>query len=144
MSRRRITDEERDQFVKAFEQSQPLALRSRRSATTTAKRRGEPDAKLDLHGLTEREAHHSLLLFLRASQLRGHRQVLVVTGKGKPRDPEAPFRMELERRSRGILKSEVPRWLVQRDFANLVDTTAAAQRRHGGEGAIYVYLRKPR
>jgi DNA-nicking Smr family endonuclease len=107
-------------------------------------RRGqlEPEARLDLHGLTEREAHQTLLTFLRTARLRGYRLALIVTGKGARVAPDQPFDMELNYRSRGILKAVVPRWLKETAFAPLVAGTRAAHRKHGGDGALYVYLRR--
>lgn len=108
-------------------------------------RRGqvEPQAKLDLHGMTEAAAHRALSHFLHSAQARGARLVLVVTGKGgKPAPEDAAFDMELERRARGVLKTMVPRWLAEPELAPLVADSRAAHRRHGGDGALYVYLRK--
>jgi len=102
-----------------------------------------PDAKLDLHGFTERDAHHALLVFLRAAQARRHRLVLVVTGKGARIAPDAPFDMELNYRARGVLKAVVPRWLREPAFAAIIAGARAAHIKHGGEGALYIYLRKP-
>lgn len=161
MSKRKTTDDERNLFAQSFAEARPLApltIASRQKVgskqlgatgvdgnTDDRMRRGvlEPDARLDLHGVTESAAHNQLLVFLRTAQQRGHKLVLVVTGKGKALEPDAPFDMELNRRSRGVLKSAVPRWLNERDFAGLVAGTRAAHKRHGGEGALYIYLRKP-
>ena len=161
MSRRKTTDEERILFQETISEARPLApaaaavrVKPRHAATagvtgldgrTDEKlRRGtlEPDARLDLHGFTERDAHNALLLFLRGAQMRRHKLVLVVTGKGARVAPDAPFDMELNYRSRGILKAVVPRWLREPSFAGIVAGTRAAHRKHGGEGALYVYLRK--
>lgn len=162
MSRRKTTDEERELFRQSFVATIPIgaaALKppsSKRAKPPVAGetgldgrtderlRRGTlaPDARLDLHGLTEREAHNSLLLFLRTAQLRSCKLVLVVTGKGARIAPDAPFDMELHTRPRGVLKSAVPRWLKEREFAGLVAGTRDAHRKHGGEGALYIYLRK--
>lgn len=92
--------------------------------------RGEmaPDAKLDLHGLTEAAAHGTLLTFLHAAHRRGDRLVLVVTGKGEA--------------GRGVLKAMVPRWLDEAPMQKIVAEKRWAHRRHGGDGALYVYLRK--
>ncbi|HUO90046.1 MAG TPA: Smr/MutS family protein [Rhizomicrobium sp.] len=161
MSKRRTTDAERELFVRSFSEARPLAPVARRAQDTRAAqpgatgvdgrtdermRRGliEPEARLDLHGITEKDAHRALLLFLKTAQARNHKLVLVVTGKGKAPEPDAPFDMELNRRSRGVLKTAVPRWLNEREFAGLVAGTRAAHRRHGGEGALYIYLRKAR
>jgi DNA-nicking Smr family endonuclease len=161
MTRRKTTPEEHEQFETAFKEARALKAvavgNTKKKAVTsipsgidggTAERmrRGtlEPDARLDLHGYTESDAHRVLLLFLRSAQMRGHRLILVVTGKGKAIPPDAPFDMELNGRSRGILKSAVPRWLAEPDFAGLVAERRAAHRRHGGDGALYIYLRKNR
>jgi DNA-nicking Smr family endonuclease len=106
----------------------------------TAKRlrRGEisPAAKLDLHGLTEAAAYRALTNFILAAHKRGDRLVLVVTGKGGvSSDPERP---------RGILKTMVPRWLEEASLARLIAERRWAHIRHGGEGALYIYLKKPR
>ncbi len=164
MSRRKTTDEERMLFRETIAEARPLAptalcdlsSRARRRSgaapgvsgldgrTDERLRRGllEPDARLDLHGFTERDAHNALLLFLRTAQMRRHKLVLVVTGKGARVAPDAPFDMELNYRSRGILKAVVPRWLHESVFAGMVAGTRAAHSKHGGEGALYVYLRK--
>jgi DNA-nicking Smr family endonuclease len=163
MTRKRtVTDEERALFEQGFKEARPLAdptsaskpARTAKSHEThtgvdgrTAERlrRGtmEPDARLDLHGFTEAAAHGALITFLRSAQMRGHRLVLVVTGKGtrKP-DPYAPFDLELDARSRGVLKTAVPRWLKEPALAGIVADMREAHRKHGGAGALYVYLRK--
>jgi DNA-nicking Smr family endonuclease len=105
----------------------------------------EPDAKLDLHGFTEEAAHRAVEDFLRNSILRGARLLLIVTGKGaKASAPDAPFDLELERRTRGVLRTMVPRWLEEPALVRLVADVSPAHRRHGGSGALYVYLRKER
>jgi len=162
MSPRKTTEEERSLFREVIDEARPLAApapsRQPRGERKTAQagasgldgrteerlRRGaiKPDAKLDLHGLTEEVAHQVLLKFLRTAQARRFKMVLVVTGKGARVAPDAPFDMELNYRSRGILKAVVPRWLGESAFAGIVTGTQSAHKRHGGEGALYVYLRK--
>lgn len=163
MTRKRtVTDEERALFEQGFKEARPLAdPTSTSKPAKTAKlhethtgvdgrmaerlRRGtvEPDARLDLHGFTEAAAHGALITFLRSAQMRGHRLALVVTGKGtrKP-DPYVPFDLELDARSRGVLKTAVPRWLKEPALAGIVADMREAHRKHGGAGALYVYLRK--
>ena len=103
----------------------------------------EPDAKLDLHGLTEGTAHRALVTFLRGALSRGVRLALVVTGKGrKAYASDEPFDLELDRSARGVLKAMVPRWLQEPELAGFVADVRSAHRRHGGSGALYVYLRK--
>lgn len=108
-------------------------------------RRGalEPEARLDLHGLTEAIAHSTLTAFLRTAHARGLRLVLIVTGKGaKSGDHDKPFDLELHSRSRGVLNTMTPRWLMEPGIAPLIADMRPAHRRHGGSGALYVYLRK--
>lgn len=108
-------------------------------------RRGalEPEARLDLHGLTEAVAHATLTTFLRTAYARGLRLVLVVTGKGAKSGNHEPFDLELHRRRRGVLNAVTPRWLREPGLAPLIADMRPAHRRHGGSGALYVYLRKP-
>jgi len=103
-------------------------------------RRGllEPQARIDLHGLTESAAHRALVTFLRGAKARELRLVLVVTGKGARSDqPAAPFE-----RPRGVLRTMTPRWLAEPELAAFVVDVRQAHVRHGGAGALYVYLRK--
>ena len=100
----------------------------------------EPDARLDLHGLTEAAAHRALLTFVASAQMRGCRLLLVVTGKGAGR--RKPDHDPGESIS-GVLKGAVPRWLAERGLAERIADTRLAHRRHGGDGARYIYLRKP-
>jgi DNA-nicking Smr family endonuclease len=96
-----------------------------------------PDSKLDLHGLTENAAHRALWSFLQTAHRRGDRLVLIVTGKGARVSNET-----FDQGSRGVLKTMVPRWLAEPQFARLIADLRGAHRRHGGEGALYIYLRK--
>jgi len=99
---------------------------------------GAPEARLDLHGMTQAAAHKALLSFLQKTHKKGARLALVVTGRGNP-DKENPVWAAMPH---GVLKEMVPRWLNEGDFAAVVTGTAPAHIRHGGDGAIYVYLRK--
>ena len=99
------------------------------------------EAKLDLHGMRQREAHAALRRFLKSAQAKGNRHVLVITGKGAPADTTRPF---YESDERGVLRSAVPHWLAAPDLAPLIVSFTEAPRRLGGEGALYVRLRRPR
>jgi len=108
-------------------------------------RRGvqEPDARIDLHGMTKNAAHRALVTFVRGAAMRGCRLLLIVTGKGlKAAAPDEPFDLEAERQRRGVLRTITPRWLSEPELAGFVADVRTAHRRHGGEGALYVYLRK--
>lgn len=88
------------------------------------------DGRIDLHGLTLDLAHKALAGFLMQARGRGHRMVLVVTGKGVGKG--------------GALKRLVPLWLGAPPFDTLLAGLATAQARHGGDGALYLYLRRKR
>ena len=96
------------------------------------------DARLDLHGLTQHEAHDTLLRFLRSASARDARLVLVITGKGKlsgKRDVGGD-------RERGVLRRQVPQWLSLPEFRAYVVGFEDAAIAHGGEGALYVRVRR--
>lgn len=109
-------------------------------------RRGHLDieARLDLHGMRQAEAHRALRGFILSAQARGLRHVKVITGKGRSSDPDdRPFDLHGPDRP-GILKRLVPAWLGEPDLAAVVVSFTGAGRQHGGEGAIYVHLRRSR
>jgi DNA-nicking Smr family endonuclease len=90
------------------------------------------EARLDLHGMTQAEAHSALGVFIGASHDAGHRCVLVITGRGL--SPNGP----------GILKRSLPRWLEEPELRRQVLAIAPAQPHHGGVGATYLLLRRRR
>ena len=105
----------------------------------------EPDAKIDLHGLTQVQAHARLVTFIQRAHANGLRCVLVVTGKGSARDGRDAGGAEwMHEGTRGLLRSLVPRWLAEGDLKGQVTGIAGAHVRHGGGGAIYVYLKRNR
>jgi hypothetical protein len=95
------------------------------------RRRGDfsVEAALDLHGMTQKAAHAALLRFVRASVEQGRRHLLVITGKGGATEP-------------GVLRREVPRWLEAMHPPPLAIVAAPPQ--HGGDGALYVLLKRRR
>lgn len=86
------------------------------------------EASLDLHGYGRFEAEDVLRAFLTSSQARGLRAVLVVTGQG--------------RRGGGVIRASIVEWLHAPSLRGVISGFAPAHRRHGGEGAIYVTLRR--
>ncbi|MDJ1009441.1 MAG: Smr/MutS family protein [Paracoccaceae bacterium] len=100
------------------------------------KGRTGPDGRIDLHGMTVDEAHGALITFVLSCQARGDRLLLVITGKGRDQAP-APA-------ERGILRRQVPHWLALPPLNGAVLDVTPAHRRHGGDGAFYVYLRRLR
>ena len=114
----------------------PLEPKMRRRLTRGA----EVDARLDLHGLTQAAAHGRLISFLRGAQGSGHSLVLVITGKGDPDRLMSTGPAFGE--GRGVLKRAVPLWLAEPELRMIVVGFEAAGRRHGGEGALYVRIRR--
>ena len=97
------------------------------------------EARLDLHGMRARDAHAALKRFLKTAQANGSRNVLVITGKGSATTEAKSF---YEEEQRGVLRQSVPQWLSGAEFADLVISYAEAPRRLGGEGALYVRVRR--
>jgi DNA-nicking Smr family endonuclease len=112
----------------------PLAPLGRRMKQRIARGSRDIDGRLDLHGMTQAEAHDALFGFLRAKQGRGGKLVLVITGKGV-RGGDATS-------ERGVLKRMVPLWLRLPEFRGLIVGFESAAPSHGGEGALYVSLRR--
>jgi DNA-nicking Smr family endonuclease len=88
------------------------------------------EGRVDLHGMTQSEAHGLLLSFLQRAHASGVRYVLVITGKGFSSGGD------------GILRRQVPAWLSTPPFRALVSSHDVSARHHGGEGALYVRLRR--
>ena len=111
----------------------------RSSAIKLAKGKFTIQGKLDLHGMTQRQAHAALIEFIQTSFDDRKRNLLVITGKGRPKgqDEVAGYR-----KREGILKSIVPKWLDESPLRSLVLAFTTSQREHGGAGALYVLLRK--
>ena len=141
MTRRTTSDDERKLFEQTFKEGRPIKVATSKAparkkagasgpsgvngATQDRLKRGliEPDARIDLHGMTQLAAHRTLFTWLASAHKSGHRLVLVVTGKGNPKNDEnAPWMIS----PHGVLKQMVPRWLNEPELAALI--TAAAQR----------------
>ena len=96
-----------------------------------------PEARIDLHGMTLAVAQPVLTRFILQAKAEGRRLVLVITGKGREGGPDAPLPVRS-----GALRHNVPHWLHMPPLNGVVLQVRPAHRRHGGEGAYYVYLRK--
>jgi DNA-nicking Smr family endonuclease len=112
----------------------PLAPLGRRERSQLSRGRKEIDARLDLHGMTQIGAHRALSGFLQRAHSDGLTFVLIITGKGK-------MGAESER---GVLRRQVPQWLSLPEFRSLVVGFEEAHVGHGGEGALYVRIRRAR
>lgn len=118
----------------------PLGTIDRRMTQRLGRGLRQVDAIIDLHGLRQGEAERALYAFLARAQARRLGLVLVITGKGgAPPREEAGFMPE---RDAGILRRALPRWLALPRFRALVVGFAPAHRRHGGEGAAYLQIRR--
>ncbi len=93
------------------------------------------DGRIDLHGLTQAEAHTALQGFIAGAVAGGRRCILVITGRGAWGE---------ERAARGVLRRMVPRWLNEPQIRPHVLAFTEAQARDGGAGAIYLLLRRRR
>jgi DNA-nicking Smr family endonuclease len=111
-----------------------LAVLDRRTRQKLARGRENIDARIDLHGMTQAEAYSALLRFLHRVQDDGAKFVIVVTGKGA-RGATG---------ERGVLRRQVPLWLSLPEFRVLVVSFEAAHIGHGGDGALYVRIRRGR
>ncbi len=96
--------------------------------------RAEIEGRLDLHGMRQEQAHQTLRHFIIGAQARGARVVMVVTGKGGS--------MASDAHERGILRRMTPLWLQAADLHPLIIGIEAAAPHHGGEGALYIHLRR--
>ena len=97
----------------------------------------EPDATVDLHGHTLRSAYTILDQALERSRARGDRVILLITGKPPRRDSERPH-------GRGAIRAAVGDWLHASRHADAIAAVRGASPRHGGAGALYIVLRRPR
>ena len=113
----------------------PLAPLGRRERSQLSRGRKEIDARLDLHGMTQTRAHRALSGFLQRAHSDGLTFVLIITGKGRTIGPES---------ERGVLRRQVPQWLSLPEFRSLVVGFEEAHIGHGGEGALYVRIRRSR
>ncbi len=113
----------------------PLAPLGRRERSQLSRGKKEIDARLDLHGMTQIRAHRVLSDFLRRAHADGCTFVLVITGKGKTSGAET---------ERGVLRRQVPQWLGLPEFRTMVVGFEEAHIGHGGEGALYVRIRRVR
>ena len=112
-----------------------LAPISRRDKAKLSRGRQEIHSRIDLHGMTQARAHRALLSFLHRAHSDGATFVLVITGKG---------RLGGEEREQGVLRRQVPLWLALPEFRTIVVGYEQAHIGHGGEGALYVRVRRAR
>ncbi|WP_407115912.1 Smr/MutS family protein [Bradyrhizobium sp. LMG 9283] len=110
----------------------PLAPLGKRERTKLSRGRSEIEARLDLHGMTQTRAHRALAGFLHRAHQDGLTFVLIITGKGRSGGES------------GVLRRQVPEWLSLPEFRAFVVGFETAHIGHGGEGALYVRIRRAR
>ena len=111
----------------------------RSSAINLIKGKLKIEGKLDLHGMSQRQANAALIDFIEISFNNRKRNLLVITGKGRPKSKDE---VGAYGENKGILRSIVPKWLDEPPLRGLVLAFTTSQRQHGGAGALYVLLRK--
>jgi len=116
-------------------ESPPLAPIEKKLRRRLASGREPIDDRLDLHGMTQAQAHQALIGFIHRAVAENARIVLVITGKGGPA-------AETPGVERGVLRRLAPLWLREPSLRPLVAAVEQAARPHGGEGAFYVRLRR--
>lgn len=104
----------------------------RRTDDRLRRGRFEIEGRLDLHGMTQAQAHDALFGFVRRNWHEGRRVLLVITGKGSGGE------------GMGVLRAAVPRWLGESGMRAMVVAIHRAQPRHGGDGALYLLLKRKR
>lgn len=111
------------------------ALQARDLDRRTAERfrRGRMDiaGRIDLHGMTQAQAHGALAAFVHRAWAESRRCVLVITGKGGASGA-------------GVLRQAAPRWLAEPVLARMILAVEPAVQKDGGDGAFYVLIRRRR
>ena len=110
-----------------LEYGQEIAL-SKRNSRNFKKGNVLIENKLDLHGFTENEAKNKLEFFINNNAENGKRLLLVITGKGE--------------KGSGVIKNNIKNWLNEKKLRDKIQAVNYASRKHGGQGALYILLRK--
>jgi DNA-nicking Smr family endonuclease len=95
------------------------------------------DARIDLHGMRQIEAHTALANVIARTRANQGRCILVVTGKGRPIDPGEDFITPQP----GVIRRRLPEWLSGAGIREHVAGFAQANAHDGGSGAFYVLLK---
>jgi DNA-nicking Smr family endonuclease len=126
----------------SFENAFPLKTHSSEIDTldrrTSRKIRNQTlniDARLDLHGFIQKDAYARLQSFIKSAHIRGHKLILIITGKGYSSEGAEV---------KGVLRQKLPQWLKEAETFPQVLSVSSAQPQDGGNGAYYVFLKKPK
>ena len=121
----------------------PLLGYNKREKSRLARGHTTLDGKIDLHGLTQDQAHKALHIFIGRAVASGWKNVLVITGKGTTHyNHGLKSYGELGQESPGVLRRKVPQWLSEPSVRSMVLGYETASSSHGGTGALFVRLRK--
>ena len=113
--------------------------------TSEKLRRGQLpiEARLDMHGMTQAKAKTSLLSFILRAYNSGLRCVLVITGKGSSSKGTGEDAVWLQAES-GVLREATPQWLNDPAIRPKILSFCQARPKDGGQGALYVLLKRQR
>ena len=121
----------------------------RRTRKRLGKGQQEVDRSIDLHGFTQDQAFRQLKSVIEGAIKRGDKTLLVVTGKGSARFSQSDEGVPVAQRTRadfdqfeGVLKRMVPIWLEGTELKPFIEAYGEAAKDHGGEGAMYIILRR--
>ena len=120
----------------------PLAPLDNRTSKRLVRGQLTPQARLDLHGMTRHTAEPALLHFITRARSHGHRLVLVITGKGAPGHMLHSRDFHADPAGRSVLRNLVPALLGEPQFRTHVTGFQPAHPKHGGGGALYLWLRR--
>lgn len=122
----------------------PLAPLDNRTSKRLVRGQLTPQARLDLHGMTRHTAEPALLRFVTHARGHGHKLVLVITGKGAPGHMLHSREFHADPAGRSVLRDLVPALLAEPQFRAHVAGFQPAHPKHGGGGALYLWLRRSR
>jgi len=127
----------------------PTPRVDRRTRKRLGKGQQDVDRSVDLHGLTQEQAFRQLKSIIEGAVKRGDKTLLVVTGKGGARFSQTGIDTPVAHRTRaefdqfgGVLKRMVPVWLESAELKPFIEAYGEAAKEHGGEGAMYIILRR--
>lgn len=115
------------------------ARMDKRSFDRLKKGRLRVEGRIDLHGMTLADAHPALNAFVQKAYADEKRLLLVITGKG-----DAGTAQGIMPSRRGVLRQQVPQWLRMPPLDSMILEITPATQKHGGQGAVYVYLKRQR
>lgn len=121
----------------------PILNMDRKKKSRLARGLREIDGRIDLHGMTQQQAHSALLTFIGRAQASGWKTILVITGKGaQSLDDDGPRYLWMDREAPGVLRRRVPQWLSEPGMRKFIIGYDQAAPNHGGGGAFYVQIRR--